>query len=400
MHRSFGSAILAVLLVTSVSQADDLAFERLKLDAAFRSEGVAAADVNHDGKLDVLAGEVWYEAPDWKMHEIRKTGKYDGATGYSNSFNNWAYDVNGDGWDDLVCICFPGAPCCWFENPQNKEGHWPRHDIWRSACNESPQFGDLTGDGKPELILSSQPEGQMGYLEIPAADKVNDMWKFVAVSTEKAPGTERFSHGLGIGDVNRDGRNDVITPQGWWEQPAKLTGEAWSYHPLSLTAPGEPGAPSAADIYAYDLDLDGDNDLIMSAAHRRGVWWFENTGSNAEPKYKTHLIEDRYTQTHALQLVDMNGDGTKDLVTGKRFYAHGPKGDIDPQGDVVMYWYEIQRKNGTPPKITPHKIDAGNDTGVGTQFQVIDINGDKRPDIVLSNKKGTNVLLQRAPASK
>ena len=138
----------------------------------------------------------------------------------------------------------------------------------------------------------------------------------------------------------------------------------------------------------------------MSAAHRRGVWWFENTGSNAEPKYKTHLIEDRYTQTHALQLVDMNGDGTKDLVTGKRFYAHGPKGDIDPQGDVVMYWYEIQRKNGTPPKITPHKIDAGNDTGVGTQFQVIDINGDKRPDIVLSNKKGTNVLLQRAPASK
>jgi hypothetical protein len=329
------------------------------------------------------------------MHEIRKPGTYNGATGYSNSFANWAYDVNRDGWADMIIVGFPGAPFHWYENPKNAGGHWKPHEIWRSACNETPQFLDLTGDGIPEVILASQPEGEMGYLEIPAADKVTERWIFTPVSTEKSIGTDRYYHGLGVGDLNRDGRRDIVIPHGWWEQPPERNQGPWTFHPLVLNTEGKGNPFPAADLYVDDFDLDGDQDIVMSSAHAVGLWWFESTGSPAEPRFACHIIDDRYSQTHALHYVDINGDGEKDLVTGKRFYAHGPKGDVDPLGEVVMYWYEIHRTKGMPPKFIPHKIVEGTGTGIGTQFLVTDFDGDKFPDIILSNKKGTNVLLQR-----
>jgi len=374
---------------------EDTNWERIPVEDVFRSEGVAAADINKDRLMDVIHGEAWYEAPHWTRHEIRKLGTYNPATGYSNSFANWVYDVNGDGWMDLICVGFPGKECHWYENPKNEPGHWKEHLIWHSACNETPQFVDVTGDGRPELILGSQPEGQMGYLEIPAPDKATQKWNFVPVSEEKSIGTDRFYHGLGVGDLNGDGRLDILIPHGWWEQPESLGTGLWKFRPLTLTKDGKGTSLPAADIHVYDLDLDGDQDILMSSPHGHGIWWFENTGTNSEPKFEYRLIDETFSQTHALHLVDLNGDGTKDLVTGKRFYAHGPKGDADPLGEVVMYWYEIRRAKGMPPTFVPHKIVAGTDTGIGTQFQITDFNGDGTPDIILSNKKGTNVLLQK-----
>lgn len=377
----------------------------MQLDGVFRAEGVTVADVNRDGKLDVIHGEAWYEAPNWTMHPIRPLGDYkDGSAGYSHSFADFAYDINGDGWTDLISIDFPGVPCHWFENPKNKEGDWEKHEIWHSAANETPQFLDVTGDGKPELVMASEPEGICGYLEIPAADKVNEKWKFVAVSTEKIPnGSHRYYHGLGVGDINRDGNQDIVIPHGWWENPGKdkLGQGPWKFHDHNLTKDGKPGYMAAADIYVDDLDLDGDNDVTMSAAHGTGVWWFENVGTNAEPKYAYHLISEDTTQTHALRFVDVNGDGQKDLVTGKRWWAHGPKGDDRPDQTPVVVWFEIVRTKGSPPKITQHIIGESAETGIGTQFHVADLNGDNAPDIILSNKKGTNVLMQkRAGAGK
>ena len=397
-RMKFVAVTLCMGLLAGIVHADDtVGWKRLKLDDVFRSEGVAAFDVNHDGKIDVVHGEIWYEAPDWIRHEIRKPGKYVGETGYSQSFANWGYDVNGDGWTDLVCVGFPGAPCHWFENPKNQPGHWKQHEIWHSACNETPLFTDVTGDGRPELIMGSQPEGQIGFLEVPEAAAATQPWKFRAICPKGTKlGTERFYHGFGVGDLNNDGRRDIIIPDGWWEQPADSNASAWTFHPLALPKPNPEKKYGAqcADIYVDDLDGDGDKDLLLSSAHRTGIWWFENVGTNAEPKFASHVISEAFSQTHALHYVHINGDGTRDLVTGKRFYAHGPKGDDDPLGEVVVYWFEVRKEAGKPPVFIPHKIAEGADTGIGTQFFVGDMNGDARPDIVLSNKKGTNVLLQ------
>ena len=185
----------------------------------------------------------------------------------------------------------------------------------------------------------------------------------------------------------------MIIPHGWWEAPASPGTATWEFHPapLAKTAGGTP--LKGANIYVEDLDGDGDNDLMMSSAHAHGVWWFENTGGNRSPKFRYHLIDESYSQTHALEFVDINGDGVRDLVTGKRFFAHNGS---DPGGrdPVLMYWYEIQKRTGQPPRFVSHPIGAGTGTGVGTQFLVTDVNGDGLDDVALSNKKGVNVLVQ------
>src|SRR5262245_10087714 len=208
---------------------EPLRFKTITVDKTFRSEGVAVADVNKDGKLDILASDVWYEAPDWKMHEIREPGKYDGTQGYSRGFGSWTDDWNGDGYPDVIVIPFPGEVAHWYENPKGqhtgpdgKPIHWKGHLLWHSACNETPTYNELFGRGKRALVMGWQPpgrenEGVMAYFLPPA--KGEGMWQEFAISGLRAPYTFRFSHGLGIGDVNGDGRNDVITPAGWWEQP-------------------------------------------------------------------------------------------------------------------------------------------------------------------------------------
>jgi len=390
-------AALAVVFLASAVQAAPPSWQRVQLDTRFRSEGVAIADLNKDGKADIVAGDVWYEAPDWKIHEIRPVGDYPVAGGYSQSFCNWAYDINCDGWQDVIIVGFPGEPFSWYENPKNEAGHWKSHVIWHSICNESPQFKDITGDGRPEVLCGSQPEQQLGYIEIPKGDAVYQKWDFVPIGAKGNPfenGTFKYYHGIGLTDVNGDGRLDVIIPHGWHEQPATLGEGLWTWHPQTLaTSEGKPAL--TADIYGEDLDLDGDVDFLATSAHAYGVWWWEGNGT---PSPTFHVIDDTLSQTHALWFVDINGDGQKELVTGKRYFAHNgaDPGAYDP---CEMAWYEITREKGKAPTFTRHTIAEGLDTGVGTQFEMGDINGDGLVDIALSNKKGVNLLLQKKPAA-
>jgi hypothetical protein len=215
--------------------------------------------------------------------------------------------------------------------------------------------------------------------------------KHSTIPGKAQPGTHRFAHGLGAGDVNGDGRNDVIVPQGWWEQPAEGRNAAgpWKWHAAPL-------GQACADMYAVDVDGDGKNDVVSSSAHGKGFWWHKRL-DDAGSKFQTASIfetfppAEQFSQTHAMCYADINGDGVKYLITGKRWWAHGKTGDIDPNHPAVLYWIEIKRVNAGPQFVF-HKID--DDSGIGTQFSVVDINGDGRLDIAVSNKKGTFVFLQ------
>jgi len=371
------------------------AFKRIQLSDTFYAEGAYYGDFNRDGKLDVVAGPFWFTGPDFqKRQEIRPPTKFD-PLNYSDNFLTYTADFNGDGWTDVFYVPFPGAEGYWYENPQNKPGHWPKHLAYSMVGNESPGPADVNGDGRPDLILNN--EGHLGYATFDPT-KPNEPWTFHAVSP-KDQRFQRFTHGIGAGDINGDGRVDLVEAAGWWEQPADARIETvWKFHPYRF-------AEAAAQMLVTDVDGDGLTDVINSwHCHRYGlVWNRQLRTSNGEIMWQPNIIMSptpdtsldalRFSQLHAMELADMNGDGLKDIVTGKRFWAHGPVGDVEPDAPAVVYWFELRRANGQVSFI-PHLID--NDSGVGTQVAVTDLNEDKRPDVIVANKKGIYLHLNSA----
>jgi hypothetical protein len=359
---------------------DKIKFKKTQLDKIFRAEGVAVGDFNNDGKNDIATGEAYYAAPEWNLVPIREQVREFDPLRYSQCFQAWSEDFNGDGWKDLLVVEFPGTASAWLENPKGEKRPWARHVVVDVTNNESPEYLDLDGDGKKEMLLGTAPEpkeadGPNKYVAVarPAADPTAK-WNVTPISAKGVDMARKFYHGIGRGDINGDGRNDVVTPSGWWEGPASPGDGEWKFHEAKLGGP-------AAQMYVYDFDGDGDADVLSSAAHQIGIWWHEQTKEG----WTTHEIDKTFSQTHAMCFVDMNGDGLMDFVTGKRYWAHGPKGDVNPGDPAVLYWFELTRQGGKP-MWKPHQID--DDSGVGTQFEIADINGDKLLDIAVANKKG------------
>jgi hypothetical protein len=394
------------------------AFRKQHLDVYYWSEGAAFGDLNRDGKPDAVYGPYWWEGPEFtRRHEIyapvrtttvkepdgtEKTFPgFEGGFGRKNAYSTdnffaFVHDVDGDGWNDVLTFGLPHTPAYLYVNPAGRDGPWARHTVLDEVDNESPTFTDLTGDGRPEIVCVYQ--GNFGYAS-PDPARPTAKWTFTPISAGGA--WPRFTHGLGVGDLNGDGRADVLFKDGWFEQPASLAGNpVWKLHRYFF-------APASAQMFAYDVNGDGRADVITAlAAHGYGFAWYEQLAerdADGSPQFRPHIFMNReprenrhgvtFSEIHAVELVDVDGDGLKDIVTGKCFWAHGPTGAPESNAPAVLYWFRLVRGTDGSVDWVPHRID--DDSGVGRQVGLGDIDGDGRPDIIIGNKKGAFVFHNR-----
>jgi putative membrane-bound dehydrogenase-like protein len=390
-HRS-RLEVLFLLVPLTVLSGD--AWESRILLPDFHAEGGAVGDLNSDGKPDLAYGPFWFAGPDFAEAKRFTTGEpFVAEKGYSDNFFAYIHDVNGDARNDILVYGFPGKEARLYLNPGDPASStdWKMHLVADQVANESPHFIDLVPGGLPEIVGAR--EKAYGYYE--AGADPTQPWTWNAIS-ETGEAATPFGHGLGVGDLNGDGRADVIEKTFWYEQPADPGKDPWQKHKWAHFPYGGGGA----QILAHDVDGDGDKDLISSYnAHGYGLGWFEQY----EPgKFEKHDLMGEsstqnpfglaFSQMHALALADMDGDGRMDFVTGKRHLAHQGK---DPGGlqEPVLYWFRNTLDSEKKIEFVPHFIH--DDSGVGVEVKVADLNGDSRPDVLSSSKKGLTVHIQK-----
>jgi putative membrane-bound dehydrogenase-like protein len=371
-------------------------FERQRLTGVYFSEGASAGDLNADMVPDVVYGPYWFAGPTYeKKYEIYEPVPQD-TNRYADNFFSWVYDFDGDGWNDVFVVGFPGTPAYVYENPGVKGHgkHWAKHQVFDWVSNESPQLINIRGDERPELVCTR--DGFFGFATINWDDPFA-AWDFHPISEQVA--SNRFGHGLGIGDVNGDGRMDVVHAKGWFAQPeSDADSSRWLHHEVSFS-----NSYGGAEMYVYDVDGDGDNDIITShAAHDFGLAWYEQVRDGKSISFQHHSImgshpsENRYgvlfSELHSVNLADIDGDGLKDIVTGKTYWSHHEKSPLWDAGAVV-YWFKLVRsKEGVD--WLPYKADG--EAGIGRQLSIVDVNADGLLDIVVGGMKGAHVLIHKA----
>jgi hypothetical protein len=411
-----GRLIVALggLLSLAQSRPPDIPFRIQMIDPGF-SETAAFIDVNDDKKLDVVSGESWYEAPAWTRHRIRDIN-FNGQ--YIDNFADLPIDVDGDGYPDVVQFGYFSNNIVWMKNPGRNGGAWIATEIDSGFPTEFALLVDLDNDGKSRELL-------------PEFDRANAPLNWYDVQgkafVKHTVSDHSYGHGIGAGDVNGDGRNDILTPRGWFEAPADPRTGQWTFHetdwyqhPIAASGRGAGTtgttgtAPPAAQfgfMYAIDINGDGRKDVLTGMAHDYGVCWFEQ---NADGTWTQRTIDNTWSQAHASALVDLNGDGQLDFITGKRYFAHNGSdpGEREPIG---LYWYEFRRpgtpgtpgttgttgttgtpgtaprggRGGAAPVVwTRHIIDYGGRMGGGMEIDVKDMDGDGDLDIVSGGKAG------------
>ncbi len=377
---------LATLLLAPCAGAGELKFILHPINADSTFEACAVIDVNRDGKPDIVCGGFWYEAPTWKKHFLRDVEMLGRPPNY-DGYSHLELDVNGDGWTDFINVNWRSGSIFWIEHPGAKLGEWRKHVVATPGQMETGRLFDVDGDGKPDVLTGGGNFSAWWSIE-PGNAGAEPKW------TRHDLPKEASGHGRGFGDLNGDGRADIIGPKGWLEAPVDRRNGQWIWHPEF-----DLGATSIPVIVA-DVDSDGDADLIWSLGHDYGTFWLEQVKEDGKRAWKKHLIDDSWSVGHSPLWVDLDRNGVPEFVNGKRYRAHELRdpGALDPQ---VLYRYEFDKATRT---FARHDImPKGGPAGIGLDPRAFDLDGDGDLDLVVPGRSGLywfeNTLITKAAAA-
>ena len=332
------------------------------------AEGVASMDMNNDGRPDLLSGAYWYENPGksigiWDRHQYRTVQT---VGEFVSDCGEWTIDVNHDGALDVVTVGWQTDGVWWYENPKKPDVMWERHLIAHTIDTEGGTMGDLNGDGVPDLALAHYGRTGLLWLDFAGSEP----------KVHKVGGHDQDGHGVGIADMDGDGKMDLLTPFGWLKN-VDANDNKWDWK--NAWELGESGFP----IIGYDVNDDGKMDVIYGRGHSYGIYWLEAKGNDT---WERHTIDESFSQVHVLKLVDLDGDGHPELLAGKRYRGHSGKdpGSYDP---LVIYYYTINIRTG---KFTRYPVSLNGTGGAGTQFVTKDLDGDGDIDIATAGKTGVH----------
>jgi dienelactone hydrolase len=352
-----------------------VAFRRHVINADSEFMAAAAMDVNKDGKLDIVCGGYWYEAPTWKKHFLRKV---EIRGGRPDGYAHQVLDVNGDGWPDLVTVNWRTGSLKWIEHPGAdlaKEQEWKPHVIAVPGASETGRLIDLLGDGTPVLLPCGANFAAWWELRRKPDPRGVSAPEWIRHELPQ----ELAGHGIGAGDINGDGRMDIVGRNGWAEAPKDPRKERWTWHPdFELEQASIP-------ILVVDVDGDGLNDIVWTRAHDYGIYWLRQSRTkDGQIKWSKHAIDTSVAGAHAPLWEDFDGDGIKELFIGRRYLAHEGRdpGEYDPQ---AAYRYQFDPKTRTWRRWL---ISYNDGICFSLDPKAVDLTGSGRLDLLCGGRHG------------
>lgn len=372
-------ALLGSLDLYAQDQKRSVVFEKHPV-ASEAFESVNVFDVDKDGVIDLISGSFWYKGPDFVRRKyigpIKRTAEY-----YDN-FSAIVWDVNNDGNKDIIDGGWFGGELMWKENP-GKDGDWKQHLIARTGNIETTRSWDIDNDGVPEIVPNTPGKPLVVYrLKKEVINKEVAFDSIVVIN--------QHGHGLGCGDINGDGRLDLVIDKGWLECPVKPFGQPWILHSEFNVV------QASVPMLVTDVNHDGLNDIIIGQGHNYGLDWYEQRLDKTKNRtWIKHSIDPYNSQFHTMALSDIDNDGELELITGKRYRAHDDN-DPGPHDPIGLYYYKWTGELFVKQVISYGSF--GNGKGTGIFFAVEDLNGDAWKDIVVAGKDGLCVFFNKGPA--
>jgi hypothetical protein len=326
---------------------------------------VVVADINHDGKPDVIALAsgmtelVWYENPTWERHVI--------AGGLSRMINLAAWDTDGDGIPEIVLASefaneaskSIGIVSVLHHNGDPRQP-WTVKEIDRITTAHRLRWADITGDGKKVLVnapLTGVKATAPDYRDrVPLVFYRPGEWKRETIDSTN----EGVQHGIFIVDWDGKGREGVLTASFSGIDLYRYgTDGKWTRTEISK---GDPGAWPKSGSSDVAVGLLGKERFLAAIEpwHGNQVAVYRKDGS----QWKRSVIDDSLTDGHTIALADLDGDGKDEIVAGFR------------QGAKSVYIYKLDDAGNWKKEV----LDRGGMPAASCA--VADLNADGRPDVV------------------